>query len=264
MSLDSIADKLNISRESATKYSEDVPLSEADRYDIRANSLRKYEYDVSVFTNENANSYYLLGAFMTDGHIRHDEHEHVYCSVITSKDRDWLETMSELVCPDKPIYDSKESEAYSLVLSHKHIAEWFISKGCTPHKSLTIQFPLVPPAYLRDFIRGCFDGDGCLCIYTAKARKTRQVYSYISSASEPFIQSFAQHLASVDISTTISRSKLCDSVINGRKLTAKNHLYRLHLSKLNTLKLCQFIYYDDCLCLSRKQEKAREIIAMCH
>lgn len=38
-------------------------------------------------------------------------------------------------------------------------------KGCTPNKSLTLTFPnetIVPKEYIRDFIRGYFDGDGCV------------------------------------------------------------------------------------------------------
>jgi hypothetical protein len=39
--------------------------------------------------------------------------------------------------------------------------------GCTPNKSLTLEFPnkniFSNEKFITDFIRGYFDGDGCLC-----------------------------------------------------------------------------------------------------
>lgn len=42
-----------------------------------------------------------------------------------------------------------------------------IDKGCTPTKSLTLEFPnteTVPQDLIRHFVRGYFDGDGCVSI----------------------------------------------------------------------------------------------------
>ena len=49
---------------------------------------------------------------------------------------------------------------------NKHIWEVLNSYGCTPKKSLTLKFPDLKifknPNLIRHFIRGFFDGDGCL------------------------------------------------------------------------------------------------------
>jgi hypothetical protein len=40
-----------------------------------------------------------------------------------------------------------------------------INKGCTPQKSLTLEFPdnnIIPKVLIKHFIRGYFDGDGCV------------------------------------------------------------------------------------------------------
>lgn len=259
LSFDNIAQKLDISRESATKYSSEIALSDDDRYQMLAKSLRKYTYNTSVFTREDAVSYYLLGAFMTDGHVD----DRLNMVRLTSKDRDWLEAIRDITCPNRPLFKVKISNAYILSISGRDVVRWLMSKGCTPKKSLTIKFPTVPKRYMADFIRGCFDGDGCLCIFKSKAEKNPSAYSYISSASKPFVRDMGKVLEGFGIKTTLSKMGLCNSVIRGRKVIARNHLYRLHLSKVSTYKLCRWMYYPGCLCLARKSKKANDIADLC-
>lgn len=52
-----------------------------------------------------------------------------------------------------------------LVVYNTKMCRDLISLGCTPRKSLTLKFPsrdIVPDEYIDDFIRGYFDGDGCV------------------------------------------------------------------------------------------------------
>src|SRR3990172_7525128 len=42
------------------------------------------------------------------------------------------------------------------------------SLGCTPKKSLTLKFPVINISIVNHFIRGYFDGDGCVYTYTPK------------------------------------------------------------------------------------------------
>lgn len=260
LALQTISDILGIDRESTTKYCKEIILTSDEKYELRASSLRKYNYDTTIFTNENAISYYLLGAYMTDGSIHINVAKNAHSASLSSNDKDWLEDIKNIISPLKPIYKCPNSNGYSLSLSNKYIVDWLVSKGCTKNKSLTLQFPNVPDEYLKDFIRGCFDGDGCLCIYTAKNIKAKQIYSFIASASEQFIIDMRQALTNLDITTSMNKVKLCNSEIDGRKVIAKNNLYRLCLSKNNTYKLCQLIYYPDCFGMNRKIKKAEDII----
>lgn len=50
-----------------------------------------------------------------------------------------------------------------VTLNDKHLWETLVSYGCTPNKSLTLRFPsFLGKAYIIPFIRGYFDGDGCI------------------------------------------------------------------------------------------------------
>jgi hypothetical protein len=56
------------------------------------------------------------------------------------------------------------SNAYSLTLCSKHIFSSLYNYGLTTNKSLIITFPPsnIPNKYYSSFIRGYFDGDGCI------------------------------------------------------------------------------------------------------
>lgn len=60
------------------------------------------------------------------------------------------------------------------IISNKNLWEVLNSYGCTPNKSLTLSFPnediFKDKELIRHFIRGYFDGDGSLGIYTLGSR----------------------------------------------------------------------------------------------
>lgn len=61
---------------------------------------------------------------------------------------------------------------------NKHLWEVLYNYGCTPRKSTTLQFPELSifqsPDLIRHFIRGYFDGDGCIS-YTYTSRSKSKV-----------------------------------------------------------------------------------------
>lgn len=48
---------------------------------------------------------------------------------------------------------------------NKHLWNTLNNLGCTPQKSLTLKFPNIGSELFISFIRGYFDGDGCLTYY---------------------------------------------------------------------------------------------------
>ena len=50
-------------------------------------------------------------------------------------------------------------------IANKHLWNTLNNLGCTPRKSLTLQFPNISEELKIPFIRGYFDGDGCLSYY---------------------------------------------------------------------------------------------------
>ena len=51
------------------------------------------------------------------------------------------------------------------IVSNKHLWTVLNELGCTPNKSLYLTFPNIPQNLVKHFIRGYFDGDGCISRY---------------------------------------------------------------------------------------------------
>lgn len=120
----------------------------------------------TVDTEEKA---YLLGWIASDGHIRHDRIQ----IAIHKKDIKCLETLRDIICKELPVITlNTRPDMVSLTFSsakisqdvQSHLSLAFDKKG--PHKkSSTVRLPQLGSKKLtRAFIRGYFDGDGCVSI----------------------------------------------------------------------------------------------------
>src|SRR5277367_1082418 len=137
--------------------------------------IMTYQYNVENFTKEDAISFYLLGAFCTDGCMSANQF------IINSKDRDWLNDIRNLICPNIKIGQSKVSNCYSLQFTNKYIYAWLVKHGCRPRKSLRLRLPDIPQEYLFDFVRGCLDGDGSISTYQASKKRGTKTYTNFKS-----------------------------------------------------------------------------------
>lgn len=226
--------------------------------------MNKWNYNLQVFTQENAISYYLLGAFMTDGCInttinnRGDKHKHSV--TLTSKDKDWLETINQLICPLKPLIKHGKN-CYRLMYNSTELGKWLIAQGCYGRKSLTLQFPIIPTMYFSDFIRGCWDGDGSLSFTkSGNGGKHYQRQANLTSGSKSFCESMVEILSIHNIKCSVKTHNQSDRMIENRKLQASN-CYRVVLSGgEGVYNLVKWIY-NGSLSMPRKQTIADNIVA---
>lgn len=153
-------------------------------------SHRKYRINMAVFENRDAISFYLLGAYLTDGCIYRNRSSHgseAFVVDLASRDKDWLEVIKALVCPQKPI--RIHGGAWHFRLTSRELAEWFLGNGCCERKSTILRLPIVPRRFVPYFIRGVFDGDGSVSIGFYKRRgfgPYPKVSLYLCSGSEAF------------------------------------------------------------------------------
>jgi hypothetical protein len=213
----------------------------------------KYIYNLDVFLNESALSYYLLGVFVTDGCIH--EYSTKKNVSLTSKDKDWLVMIRDLICPE--MTTRYYNGAWSFVIHSTKLANWFISKNCTPRKSLTLKAPIIPDEFYPDFIRGCIDGDGTLGIYdvldkrSKKNKFNKQIVCGLVSASKDFITDVMKILHLNDHTCTFFEEKK----------NRKNSLYTIKFSGRKTYNFLKWIYYPSTpLSMPRKMEIAKEIL----
>lgn len=141
-------------------------------YEIRAKNKTNKTYYRKWFLNEHYfktidtyNKAYFLGLIYADGCI-YDKDKLVEIG-LNIKDIDILIKYKNELDYKKPFKYNKDNSVYVSICSHKMYND-LVNLGCTSNKSLTIEFPsnnvLINNNYINHFIRGYFDGDGCLSI----------------------------------------------------------------------------------------------------
>ena len=215
-----------------------------------------YNYNLSVFYNENELSYYLLGAFITDGCIY--QNNNTYACQLSSCDLDWLESIKNIIGTNLKIHKFTENY-YGLRIMRHEIASWFINHGCYPRKTYSIVLPKIPDQYFKDFLRGCIDGDGSIGTYP-NAKNIKRVCQLIS-ASKVFLEQIQNKLKDFNIKSTITNRGKQNCILRDKVIKATVDSYSLNFYGQNCYKFLKYIYYDNNqLALNRKKELAFQII----
>jgi len=220
-------------------------------------SQPKYFYNLSVFQKEDDLSYYLLGAFCTDGSIYIGERNRGRATLV-SKDTNWIELINSKIAPNKKL--DLDRGTYRIVWNSKEIADWFVAHGCYPNKSLTLTLPDIPEQYIADFIRGCWDGDGTVGVYKSFRIKRNYTETVLScklyTGSIMFAKNLQEILLRFNIKSSIITRVQSIRKINNRIITSCNPNYVLTIRDKNSIyNFCNKIYYQDCkLFMHRKFE----------
>lgn len=200
--------------------------------------------DYSRWSSELA---YSVGLIATDGNLSIDG-RHID---LTSKDVEQLNNL--MSCLDiRPNISLKSSgfsdKKYSRIqFSNVGYYRWLQSIGLTPHKSHSIGKLLIPSEWFFDFLRGSFDGDGCIYSYWDKRWKSSFMFYLV------FVSASRTHLDWVN--TTINELLGFSGRVN-----RSGTVYRLAFAKKHSISIIRKMYNNNCICLSRKKEKVEQIL----
>jgi len=178
---------------------------------------------------------YILGWIASDGHVGKNGSITIQ---IHEKDKKILFDMRDLVCKQIPIVEYKKKNQCSLTFNSKKmsidICRWLCM--ATPgKKSKTVQFPNLKNDLLTwNFLRGLFDGDGCIA--NPKINKKR-VYpacsiASISSPMKKGIQKFCNTYCRIGKNAMWWSGKNSVKFLNGLYSNSNIHLerkYKLYL-----------------------------------
>ena len=216
--------------------------------------IRKYQLREDYFDRiDTPNKAYFLGFLYADGYVSktgasiflNDKDEHILLSF-----RDELYPVK-----DRPLYfvkkcfkqwGNKRHATYrqaGLTIFSQKMAKSLMGHGCTQKKTDTIRFPFnsLPEELYRDFIRGYFDGDGCITRSRSKYKKS--VYSTwsVSFCANPgFGKDLNEALAQLGFKFYLNQYKLT-IIGTGDKPTIS--------------RFFSYFWYKGCLCLDRKRRK---------
>ena len=198
----------------------------------------------------NSNLAYAVGLIATDGYLSNDG----LLVDLTSKDREQLLNFSKCVGVDFKIgnkWNKKGDECLRIQFKNKIFYDFLLSLGLTPKKSLTMGKLKIPGRYFFDFLRGCFDGDGCFYSYwDPRWRSSHMFYLTFSSASYTHI---------LWLQGNIYKFLLIKGHIS--KSQRKGSIYNLRYAKKEAMEIIKKMYYNSrVICLSRKRMKIEKAL----
>lgn len=212
-------------------------IDEKDRSIIQGNNARKYNINQDYFKTWSRNMAYVFGFWCADGCIYR---ERVFDITIHKKDKYLIKQIAKELEYEGPIQDYVDRQACRINFSCKEIYNDICSLGGCERKSNVLKFPAIPKQYLSDFIRGYFDGDGCVMNL-----KNHRLNSSFTSGSKEFLDALHKIL------------KEKAGVVGGSYNPSDLSLY---FGKKDTLKIGEYIYKDNPeLFLLRKRNKFNTI-----
>lgn len=157
----------------------------------------KYFYDENFFeVIDNEEKAYFLGFIFSDGCVINDTKKHRYSTVlkIHTKDKHILESFIEKIKGEMPIWKHKQREMVQVSFSGKKMAEDLTNLGATQNKTFTLKYPVLDENLERHFLRGYFDGDGCIRINTDKRDGSKRGDLRIVSGSIEMLNSINERM----------------------------------------------------------------------
>ena len=213
--------------------------------------MRKYTLNENYFdTLDSEDKAYFLGYLMADGYNNESRGAiEASCSV---KDKEFLEMLNKAIGSSKPIRLVQEKKnSYRMSLCGKHLSQRLSDLGCMQKKT----FKLVFPNYLneemkRHFIRGYFDGDGCIS-YTFAKRNNYFGNSFLSVATITSTESFCLYLKRyIKSILNVNSTMLC------RHPSHNNNNRTLQISgNKQVIRFAEWMYKSANLFLKRKFDK---------
>ncbi len=222
---------------------------------------KKYTINENFFavvdTEEKA---YFLGYLYADGYLHKDKY-HIALQQTGEENKEILLKLNKLIESNRPLdfikmskYNKRHGlirgDVYRLNIDNKKMTYDLIKLGCVQKKSLILKFPTtnqVPSHLIRHFIRGYFDGDGCLSFYFPKIRKgeVMQGQARVTSTKE-FVQGLGK-ITNKELGITYHLLKKMDNDKNSYDYQVSGNY--------QSLRFMEFIYKDCSIRLQRKHDK---------
>lgn len=194
----------------------------------------KFDHDFFEIIDSEDKAYW-LGFLYADGNV-FDDYQTKVSIKLHERDESHLLKWQSAIKSCHRLYRIEQNYLASVHYSRK-MADDLIRHGCIPNKSLVLKFPTLPNYLIRHFVRGYFDGDGCINI--RKHQKKPQVrVSFLGT--EEFLNKIQNILG----------------INNKMQLAGDNKLTRQFEVSGNkkAMKIASWMYENSSVFLDRKKE----------
>lgn len=182
---------------------------------------------------------YILGLWYADGWNGNS------AAHLTLQDKNILIRIKRLLCFNGKIskvkkYSSHHKQLWRLLICNKQFSKSLSNHGCTNRKTHSIRLPKLPQELMRHFIRGYFDGDGCVNV--RKRGKDPSVRVSIVSNGE-FIKGLQRYITNILNHTTPAYQK------------SDSNTWALEINNKYAEIFLDWIYQDATIFIERKRSR---------
>ena len=162
--------------------------------------MQKYKFDEDYFEKiDTEDKAYFLGFIVADGCVRSEKSKRMKLK-LKIDDCHILETLIKKINYLGKVYLHKSGKFCELALSGSKIVEDLHNLGIYQNKTMSVKYPNIPKNLEHHFMRGVFDGDGCISIHKKRPDSrdtTDRGQVNICSGSKSFIETYVDRLNEV-------------------------------------------------------------------
>jgi len=205
--------------------------------------MRKYNLNETFFDELNETSAYWLGFLYADGSVRMKYGRSGELKLkLKSTDKDHISIFLKDIQSDAPIKCGTSrndgSKFCYVLINSNHMVRRLFELGCVQNKTLKIRLPKLVDELMSHFVRGYFDGDGCI----TKVKNRKNTFSVTICSNKNFNKDLVEYL-------------------NLGKIYEKENYSVIHINKIEEIKKFKsFIYPENVFSLLRKRSIFEQII----
>lgn len=226
-----------------------------NKYNVKVRSFEEANttntFDKTFFdkidTEEKA---YFLGFLYADGNV----HNNVMQICLQSRDEPILQKFKEYLKSTHKIINDRGYKRFAITSTY--FTEQLKDKGCMERKTFKITFPsndIVPTHLIHHFMRGYFDGDGCITYSVYPKYNNSLKWNFNITSNYNFLSKFQEIFAQkcgLEIFPIVREKRLSTDIFTMRYCGSTNH---------TLLKIIDFLYKDATIFLTRKRNKFIEL-----
>jgi hypothetical protein len=212
------------------------------------------DYFESIDTEDKA---YFLGFIVADGCVS-DSTNNI---TITQKETDILYEFKKYTNSEGNVFTSKTRNISSFGLSSAKTKSDLGKLGIHSNKTMVVKYPNIPERLQNHFMRGVFDGDGCISIHHDKRDNSDRGQVNICSGSYDFIKEYYDKL--VEFANLSGKNKIrCPKgtyyVIDWGGLTDIENIYYFLYKDANVFLERKKKTFDKAVSISKEKIKYRK------
>lgn len=210
--------------------------------------VNKYKFNEDYFeVIDTEDKAYFLGFIVADGSVSSISN----VIQITQKEPDILHEFKKHIDYEGDLFKSNNRNVFDIKVSSDKMKKDLSRLGILPNKTMMVKYPNINPHLQNHFMRGVFDGDGCISIHHDNRDNSERGQVNICSGSIDFINEYVDNMV-----------RLCGVKRNAIRCPI-NTYHVIDWGGLSDVeKIYNFLYRDANIFLKRKKETFDKVISI--